>query len=253
MALKSRAGSGHGPPVGNLCAVLIASFPAGSLQANCYVVAREQGTDCVVIDPGMEAEAGIEKVVEQNRLTPSAVLVTHGHFDHMWCASPVAARYDVPVWIHPADRHLLTDPMSAISNESAQMLRQQLALTEVPVFEEPRDVRDATDARVIETAGLSFTVDHAPGHTPGTVAYRVAYEGPEDVSQVMFTGDFLFAGSIGRTDLVGGDLAAMNVSLTDKVLPLPDDVVVLPGHGPQSTVGQERASNPFLRTLVEQS
>src|SRR5699024_7447874 len=103
------------------------------------------------------------------------VLLTHGHFDHMWCAAAVAARYDVPVWINPEDRHLLTDPMSAVSNESAQMLRQQLALTEVPQFAEPGDVRDATDTRVIDAAGLSFTVDHVPGHTPGTVAYRVAY------------------------------------------------------------------------------
>ncbi|UYM04808.1 MBL fold metallo-hydrolase [Solicola gregarius] len=231
--------------------MLIASFPAGPLQANCYLVGPRAGAGCVVIDPGQDSVDGIVGVATQHELTPEAILVTHGHFDHMWCASDIATKYDIPVWIHPADRHLLADPMAAISNESALMLRQQLGMTEVPEFTEPADVRQATDGAQIDAAGLTFTVDHTPGHTPGTVAYRVAYEGPEDVSELMFTGDFLFAGSIGRTDLNGGDHAAMVGSLTEKVLPLADDVVVLPGHGPQTTVGRERATNPFLAELVD--
>ena len=242
--------------------MLIASFPAGPLQANCYLVAPAAGAGCVVIDPGQASADGVAGLVREHDLTPEAVLITHGHFDHMWDTSPVARRYDVPVWIHPADRHLLADPMAAISNDSAQMLREQLGMTEVPDFTEPADVRDASDGATIEAAGLTFTVDHTPGHTPGTVAYRVDYvpqpqggrelpPGPEDVSQLMFTGDFLFAGSIGRTDLNGGDHDAMLASLASKVLPLPDNIVVLPGHGPQTTVGRERATNPFLAELVE--
>ena len=234
----------------NLSGVLIASFPAGPLQANCYLVGARAGAGCVVIDPGQGSLDGVSTVVAEHDLTPEAVLVTHGHFDHMWSAYDVAERYDVPVWIHPADQHLLADPMAAISNDSATMLREQLGMTELPEFTEPADVRPATDGARIEAAGLTFTVDHTPGHTPGTVAYRVAYEGPEDVSELMFTGDFLFAGSIGRTDLNGGDHSAMLDSLTAKVLPLRDDVVVLPGHGPQTTVGRERASNPYLAELV---
>lgn len=235
----------------NLSRVLIASFPAGPLQANCYLVgASDRVGGCVVIDPGQDATDGVAALVGEHDLTPEAVLVTHGHFDHMWCASEVAGAYDVPAWIHPADRHLLGDPMAAISNESAQLLRQQLGMTDVPEFSEPADVCDATDGAVIEAAGLRFTVDHTPGHTPGTVAYRVAYDGPEDVSELMFSGDFLFAGSIGRTDLNGGDHEAMLSSLTDKVLPLADDVVVLPGHGPQTTVGRERAANPFIAEIL---
>lgn len=231
--------------------MLIASFPAGPLQANCYLVgAADSGAGCVVIDPGQDSADGIAQLVGEHDLTPEAVLVTHGHFDHMWCTSEVAASYDVPVWIHPADRHLLADPMAAISNESAQLLRQQLGMTDVPEFSEPADVRDASDGAVIEAAGLRLSVDHTPGHTPGTVAYRVPYEGPEDVSELMFTGDFLFAGSIGRTDLNGGDHQAMLQSLADKVLPLADDVVVLPGHGPQTTIGRERATNPFVSEIV---
>ena len=234
----------------NLIGVLIASFPAGPLQANCYLVAPAAGASCVVIDPGQASVDGIAGVVREHDLTPEAVLITHGHFDHMWDSSAVAGTYDLPVWIHPADRHLLADPMAAISNDSAQMLREQLGMTEVPDFTEPADVRDATDGATIEAAGLSFTVDHTPGHTPGTVAYRVDYEGPEDVSQLMFTGDFLFAGSIGRTDLNGGDHEAMLASLASKVLPLRDDVIVLPGHGPQTSIGRERTTNPFLAELV---
>jgi hydroxyacylglutathione hydrolase len=230
--------------------VLLTSFPAGPLQANCYFVSRGPGAGCAIVDPGMDAIEGVRQVVAEHNLKPAAVLITHGHFDHMWCAQDVAAEYDCPVWIHPADRHLLSDPMAAISGESAAMLRAQLGITQVPEFAEPADVRDAVDGATIDVDGLSFTVDHVPGHTPGTVFYRVDYDGPEDVSQVMFSGDFLFAGSIGRTDLAGGSHPQMQDSLRDRVLPLADDIVVLPGHGGQTSVGRERATNPFLAELI---
>ena len=230
--------------------VLLTSFPAGPLQANCYFVSRGPGTGCAIVDPGMDAMDGIHTVVSEHNLTPSAVLVTHGHFDHMWCAQDVASEYGCPVWIHPADRHLLADPMAAISNESAAMLRSQLGMTDIPDFVEPADVRDAVDGARIEVDGLTFLVDHVPGHTPGTVFYRVDYDGPEDVSQIMFSGDFLFAGSIGRTDLNGGSHPQMQDSLRDRVLPLADDIVVLPGHGGQTSIGRERATNPFLAEVM---
>ncbi len=230
--------------------MLIASFPAGPLQANCYFVSRSPGTECVIIDPGMDALDQIKEVVREHNVKPAAIFITHGHFDHMWSASEAAALYDIPVWIHPADRHLLSDPMAAISGESAHMLRMQLGINDIPDFEEPADVRDATDGTVIVIDGMSFTVDHVPGHTPGTVVYRVDYDGTEDVSELMFSGDFLFQGSIGRTDLGGGDHAAMLASLKNQVLPLDDSIVVLPGHGPQTSIGRERATNPFLAELI---
>ena len=230
--------------------MLIAGFPAGPWGTNCYVAATAPGAECVIIDPGKDAAEGVAELVREHRLKPVAVLVTHGHVDHMWCVAPVAGTYDATAWIHPADRHLLADPMAAISGESAAMLREQLGEIDESRFTEPADVRDAVDGAVIEAGDLRITVDHCPGHTPGTVAYRVDYTGPEPVSQIMFSGDFLFFGSIGRTDLVGGDHAEMLRSLQSKVLSLPDDVVVLPGHGQQSSIGREKQTNPFLAELM---
>lgn len=233
--------------------MLLTSFPAGPLQANCYVLAPGPDAGCAVVDPGMDCLEDLRTVLTEHRLRVDAVLVTHGHFDHLWCAQDVAAEHDAPVWIHPADRHLLTDPLAAISGPSAEMLRAQFGLHDLPEFTEPADVRDAVDGAVITVDGLEVTVDHVPGHTPGTVYYRVDWDGTGvtegSVSQVMFSGDFLFAGSIGRTDLTGGDHATMLQSLREKVLPLRDDVVVLPGHGPQTSIGRERATNPFLSDL----
>jgi glyoxylase-like metal-dependent hydrolase (beta-lactamase superfamily II) len=171
-----------------------------------------------------------------------SVLVTHGHVDHMWCVAPVAGTYDATAWIHPADRHLLSDPMAGVSRESIQMLGGSYS------WAEPDDVRELSDLAELELAGLTFVVDHTPGHTRGSVTFRSPYA-QQDVSEVMFSGDLLFAGSIGRTDLPGGDHATMLRSLKEKVLTLPDDIVVLPGHGEQTSIGRERATNPFLLDL----
>ncbi|KRF11511.1 hydrolase [Nocardioides sp. Soil797] len=231
--------------------MFIAGFPAGQLGANCYFVGAEAGGECVIIDPGQDSAEGVDRLVEEHAVRPAAVLVTHGHFDHMWQAQVVADKYDAPLWIGADDRHLLKDPMAAISNQSAAMLRQQLGMNDVPDFREPGRVHEAVEGSVIEIEGLTLVVDHAPGHTPGTVLYRTTYDGPEDVSQLMFSGDFLFQGSIGRTDLVGGDHTEMLESLRSKVLPLADNIVVFPGHGEQTSIGRERASNPFLLELQD--
>ena len=226
--------------------VLIAGFPAGSWAANCYVVATGPGSECVVVDPGQDAGPGIADIVREHRLKPVAVLLTHGHVDHMWSVTPVAGAYDATAWIHPSDRHLLSDPLAGISPESAAML-----LGGRYEFTEPDDVAELADGQRLELAGLEVVVDHTPGHTRGSVAFRTPYA-EDDVSEVMFSGDLLFAGSIGRTDLPGGDHATMLETLRDKVLTLPDDVVVLPGHGEQTSIARERATNPFLLDLADQ-
>lgn len=234
--------------------MLIAGFPAGPWGTNCYVAATAPGAECIVIDPGKDAADGVAQVVREHRLKPVAVLLTHGHVDHMWSVTPVAGSYDATAWIHPGDRHLLADPMAGMSKETASMM-----LGGTYEFTEPDDVQELTDSQVMELAGLEFVVDHAPGHTEGSVTFRTPWVSTDatgstaepDVSEVMFSGDLLFAGSIGRTDLPGGDHPTMLRSLTDKVLPLADDVAVLPGHGEQTSIGRERATNPFLLELQD--
>lgn len=229
--------------------MFIAGFPAGPWGTNCYVVATGPGSECVVVDPGKDAADGVAEVVREHRLKPVAVLVTHGHVDHMWCVAPVAGSYDATAWIHPQDRHLLSDPMAGMSRETSQLLlggRYEWA--------EPDDVRELGDGQQLQLAGLTIEVDHTPGHTPGSVTFRTPYgaaAGQPEIAEVMFSGDLLFAGSIGRTDLPGGDHATMMRSLRDKVLPLADNIVVLPGHGEQTSIGRERATNPFLHELID--
>ena len=224
--------------------MLIAGFPAGSWGTNCYVAATAPGTECLIVDPGQDSAAGIAEIVREHRLKPVAILLTHGHVDHMFSVTPVAGTYDATAWIHPDDLHLLKDPVAGLSPQSGARL-----LGAKYEFAEPDDVRELSDGQVLELAGLGITVDHAPGHTEGSVMFRTPYDG-EDVSEVMFSGDVLFAGSIGRTDLPGGNYAKMLTSLRTKVLTLRDDVVVLPGHGDQTSIGRERAVNPFLQDLA---
>ncbi|WP_049568520.1 MBL fold metallo-hydrolase [Nonomuraea sp. SBT364] len=214
--------------------MLIAGFPAGAFQTNCYAVAPAAGEECVIIDPGQDATDGVEEMLREHRLKPVAVLLTHGHLDHVWSVAPVCGARDVPAWIHPDDRHLLSDPAAGWSPTSASLFGGV-------TLSEPDDVRELTDGAVLELAGLEFTVDHTPGHTRGSVSFRL----PAD--EIMFAGDLLFAGSIGRSDLPGGDYPTILRSLATKCLPLPDDTVVLPGHGPQTTIGHERATNPYLK------
>jgi hydroxyacylglutathione hydrolase len=221
--------------------VLIAGFPAAAFGTNCYVVAPGAGEECVVVDPGVEVVAQLDQVLAEHRLRPVAVLLTHGHIDHTFSVTPVCGARGVAAYIHPDDRDLLADPMKGLSRDTAQLFGGRLE------WSEPEDVRVLDEAEPLRLAGLEIAVDHAPGHTPGSVVFRLPYDGPTpEVPEVALTGDVLFAGSIGRTDLPGGSIDAMRRSLAEKILPLRDEVVVLPGHGPQTTIGRERATNPFL-------
>ena len=216
--------------------MLIAGFPAGSFAANCYIVASGPGDECLIIDPGQDAEPGIEEIISRYRLRPAAVLATHGHIDHIWSVAPVCGAKGIPAYIHPADRALLSDPGRGLSLMAGQQLFGGITFTE------PDEVLELADGMTLDLAGVSLVVDHAPGHTPGSVTFRLP--------GTVFTGDLLFAGSIGRTDLPGGDYQTILDSLARVCLPLPDETVVLSGHGPQTTIGAERAANPFLAGLT---
>jgi hydroxyacylglutathione hydrolase len=257
--------------------VLIAGFPAGSFAANCYVLAAGPGEPCLIVDPGQDAEPALYDVLRKYRLEPAAVLLTHGHIDHIWSVAPVCGAAGIPAYIHPADRVLLSDPGRGLwpqaGGDTPPLLR---GLT----FTEPDEVAELTDGATLQLAGLDVVVDHAPGHTPGSVTFRLPGAGEGSTADgstpdgstadgstadsstpdredpapdgVIFTGDLLFAGSIGRTDLPGGDYDTILGSLARVCLPLPDGTVVLSGHGPQTTIGAERASNQYLAGLAAQ-
>jgi len=216
--------------------VLVRGFPAAAFDTNCWVVAPAAGEQCVVIDPGIGVEPRLEEVLREHRLQPVAVLLTHGHLDHTFSVTPVCGARDIPAWIHPGDRELLADPMKGLSAESRTMFGGKLQWTE------PSDIK-LLGSGSIELAGLTFSTDFAPGHTPGSVVF--------EAEQTLFSGDVLFAGSIGRTDLPGGSWEQMQESLARVILPRSDEIVVHTGHGASTTIGRERATNPFLQDLAQ--
>ncbi|GAA1148310.1 glyoxylase-like metal-dependent hydrolase (beta-lactamase superfamily II) [Kitasatospora gansuensis] len=219
--------------------MFVAGFPAGAWGTNCYLVAPAAGEECVIVDPGHEATQGVEDLIREHRLKPVAVLLTHGHIDHIASVVPVCGARGVPAWIHPEDRYMMADPARGLGRALGQQIMGSITVGE------PDDVRELTDGAVLELAGLNLTVDHAPGHTKGSVTFRTPSQ--DDIPPVLFSGDLLFAGSVGRTDLPGGDSEAIMRSLARVCLPLDDATVVLSGHGGQTTIGRERATNPYLQ------
>ncbi|WP_431876701.1 MBL fold metallo-hydrolase [Amycolatopsis sacchari] len=182
--------------------MLVVGFAAGALRANCYLLAPAAHGPCVVVDPGQDAVEPVRKALGEHDLTPEAILLTHGHHDHVDSAGALAGEHGIPVWLHPADRPLV--PISTCD----------------------------LSGTALGVAGLEVGVGHVPGHTPGSVVFRL--DTPEG-GRLVLTGDTLFAGSVGR-----GDQELLAGSVRDTLLPLPDDTVVLPGHGGATTIGRER-------------
>jgi glyoxylase-like metal-dependent hydrolase (beta-lactamase superfamily II) len=223
--------------------VLLAGFPAGPFGTNTYVLAAP-GERALIVDPGFESTAPLAEMLAEHGLTPGAVLLTHGHLDHTFSVVPVCGASDIPAYIHPRDRALLTDPMRAMSAQFAPMIAGMTFTEPAQVIELPEG-----DSGILEIAGLRLVISLAPGHTQGSVTFGTADGGP-DGEPVLISGDVLFAGSIGRTDLPGGSHEQMMASLARVILPLPDQTLVLCGHGPSTTIGRERASNPYLQDLT---
>jgi glyoxylase-like metal-dependent hydrolase (beta-lactamase superfamily II) len=226
--------------------VLVRGFPAQAFETNCYVVAPGRGEQCVVVDPGIGVESQLDELLREHDLSPVAVLLTHGHLDHTFSVAPVCGARGIPAWISAGDRDQLADPAKYLSAGMTSLFGGRLE------WSEPDDVRVLDPAVPLEVAGLRIGIDLAPGHTAGSVVFRLPGddEDGEAGAPVLLSGDVLFAGSIGRTDLPTGSWEQMQASLRDVVLPMTDDTIVLPGHGPATTIGRERASNPYLQDLL---
>ncbi|MFL0578360.1 MBL fold metallo-hydrolase [Dietzia sp. 179-F 9C3 NHS] len=219
----------------------IVGFPAGMFQTNCYIVSDDAG-DCVIVDPGQDSEELVRRQVTEAGLRPRAVLLTHGHLDHIWNAQQVADHYRVPAYIHPDDREMLSEPAKALSLDLAAMLKGH-------TFVEPAEVVEVFDGDRLSFGTMTFDVDHVPGHSVGSVSFRTTVETEEGPREVVIGGDVLFQDGVGRSDLPGGDHEVLLQSIAKKFLVLDDETVVLPGHGPSTTIGRERRANPFLRGL----
>jgi hydroxyacylglutathione hydrolase len=232
---------------GKLDAVFITGFPAGMLACNCYVLAQGTGSDAIIVDPGQRAMGPLQRILDENHLTPAAVLLTHGHVDHIWSAQKVADMYGCAAYIHPEDRFMLTDPIKDFGlGLFAGLARSAFGA----LFREPKQVVELDrDGDKVELGGVTVAVDHTPGHTRGSVVFRADSCVGDGPGSVVFTGDTLFRQSVGRTDLPGGSGRDLLGSIVTKLLVLDDDTVVLPGHGEKSTIGYERRNNPFLEGL----
>jgi len=204
---------------------------------NCWVIATEPGAECIIVDPGMpDVSHQLTEILEKHNLKPVAVIATHGHLDHTFSIQPIADGYGIATYIHSEDRAFLAQPEKLISPEFAATISQMS-------FLEPQEVREVRNGDQIELVGLSFKAIHAPGHTRGSLMFEVSNE-------VLISGDVLFAGSIGRTDLPTGSAKEMEETLRKKVLTLDDHLRVLTGHGVETTIASEKASNPYLKNLV---
>lgn len=216
--------------------MLIRVHPAPMFATNCWILAAEKGSECIIVDPGMpDISQEIEMIIEEEGLKPVAVLLTHGHLDHTFSVIPLADGYDIPAYIHSEDRKALLHPEQLLSKEFASSLATK-------EWSEPNEVRELKNNQKFEAVGLDITVIHAPGHTAGSLMFTVNDE-------VLISGDVLFAGSIGRTDQPTGSQEAMARTLRTKVIPLGDHLRVLPGHGPDTTIEYERRTNPYLKEL----
>lgn len=221
--------------------MLIDRVIAPYFETNCWILALGTGQECIIVDPGMAKPNlvnGIEQKVSELKLKPVAVFITHGHLDHTFSVLPLTKQVPMRTFVTGADRFLLTDPMGALDRGGVS--EQFLRAFGVEKFKEPDDVVELEDFSTFEVAGLQITSIFAPGHTKGSVMFTVD-------NQQLISGDVLFAGSIGRTDLPTGSASQMRKTLRDRILTLPDGLNVLPGHGGQTTIGTERVRNPYLQ------
>lgn len=204
----------------------VITLVVGDFATNCYIVVPQNSSECVVIDPGGEAETIIEKL-QQLRLQPRYFFLTHGHLDHVMALPKLQQHYRVPTLVHRQEKTIL------------KSLPAQALMFGLPLVKNPHISEWIEEGRQVQLETINFSVLHTPGHTPGGCCYIS--------DSKIFVGDTLFAGSVGRTDLPGGNYELLISSIKQKLLCLNDDVLVYPGHGPTTTIGAEKQHNPFIR------
>ena len=212
--------------------MFLEKLAVGPFQCNCSILACEQTREAIVIDPGAESEK-ILRILQEKGWRPKYLIHTHAHLDHVGGTKDLQDQTRAEVCLHREDLFLY-DNVAA-----------QAALFGLPTFSVPPVQLWLEDRDVLKFGQYRIEVFHTPGHTPGSLSFYL----PDETGAQVFTGDTLFLGSIGRTDLWGGDYGQILHSIKDKLLPLPDDAVVHPGHGPQTTIGAEKSHNPFLNQL----
>jgi glyoxylase-like metal-dependent hydrolase (beta-lactamase superfamily II) len=225
----------------------------GAWATNCVVLGDRDTGEAVVVDPGQHGERAVPLLLERVGLRAAAIVLTHAHLDHLWAAPELARALDVPVHLHPDDGWLWERPEAAFG-PGGEQLAAGFGFAGWDTSDV--DLRPLADGQRLDLAGLQLDVHHTPGHTPGHVVLTTddlagaplrLYERPLTAAgAVLLSGDLLFAGSIGRTDLAGGDPDAMARSLAATMAGCADTTLVVPGHGDATTIGEERASNPFL-------
>ena len=221
--------------------MLIDRVIAPYFETNCWILAVGTRNECIIVDPGMAKPNlvnEIEQKVSELKLKPVAVFITHGHLDHTFSVLPLTKQVPMRTFVTGDDRFLLTDPMGALDRGGVS--EQFLKAFGVEKFKEPDEIVELEDFSTFEVAGMKITSIFAPGHTKGSVIFTVD-------NKQLISGDVLFAGSIGRTDLPTGSASQMRKTLRDRILTLPDSLNVLPGHGGQTTIGTERVRNPYLQ------
>lgn len=202
-------------------------IPLGIMQTNCYIIENPEGT-CLIFDPGSEGKKLISWLNE-NKLKPKAILLTHAHFDHIGAVDEVREFFNIPVYLHKNEKNWLADPML---NGSYHFTKGHTHVKSADYL--------LTGEEKMKLEPFEFTIYETPGHSPGSVSYYFENDG------VVVSGDALFKGSIGRTDLVEGNHSQLLKSIHDKLLTLPEETIVMPGHGPTTTIEEEMESNPFL-------
>ncbi len=205
--------------------MILETLIVGALEVNCYIIAPAPGEEAVVIDPGDNGEKILERITAE-RLTLSAILNTHGHFDHIGANRFLKEKTGAEIVIHEKDA-----PLLPAADQHARLFGMEGTPS-------PAADRFITDGEILRVGQLSFKVFHTPGHSEGGVCFQTG--------KILFTGDTLFADSIGRSDLPGGSFRDLMVSIQNRILPLGDGIAIYPGHGPTSTIGREKRTNPFL-------